>query len=139
MTFQLIYVITVSFQLFMRLYTAFTGVHKSYAIWIVYSLISPLRQLIFPFACLFTFFSLRKLRQFASFKKCAGRYSTSRSTKSTDSEHDHRQKSSVKTVPDSMRVSAESSTFFVVPHPKSNQLWQFAGGNNMTLVVCLSK
>ena len=90
----------------------------SFAIWIVYSLISPLRQLIFPFACLFTFFSLRKLRQFSPFKKCAGRYSSSRSTKST--EHDHRQKSSVKTVPDSTRVSPESSTFFVVPHPKSN-------------------
>ena len=115
MTFQIIYVITVSFQLFTRLYTAFTGAHKSYEIWIVYALISPLRQLVFPLACLFTFFSLRKLSHFAPFKRCR-RYSSS--TKSV--EHDHQQKSSVKTVPDSTRVSAESGTFFVVPHPKSN-------------------
>lgn len=114
MSFQIIYVVAVSFQLFTRLYSAFTGAHKSFAIWIVYSVISPLRQLIFPLACLFTFFSLRKLRQFSPFKKCAEHHSTSRST-----EH-NRQKSSVKTVPDSTRVSAESSTFFVVPHPKSN-------------------
>ena len=113
MTFQIIYVVTVSFQLFTRLYTAFTGAHKSFGIRIVYSLINPLKQLIFPFTCLFTFFSLRKLCQ-----KCAGHYSTSRSTKST--EHDCQQKLSVKTVPHSTRVSPESSTFFVVPHPKSN-------------------
>ena len=35
-------------------------------------------------------------------------------------QYDRQQKSSVKTVPNSTRVSAESSTFFVVPHPKSN-------------------
>ena len=113
MTFQIIYVITVSFQLFTRLYTAFTGAHKSYEIWIVYAIISPFRQLVFPLACLFTFFSLRKLYQFVPFKKCRC-YSTN------SADHDHQQKSSAKTVPDSTRVSAKSSTFFVVPHPKSN-------------------
>ena len=112
-------------------YTTFTWAHKSFEIWIVYSLISPLRQLIFSFACLFIFFSLRKLRQFAPFKKCGGRYSTSRSTKST--EYDHRQK-----------IECKDSTWFYVcvcgeqyifccPSSKilPVQLWQFAGGNNI--------
>ena len=113
--FILVYVVTVSFQLFTRLYTTFTGAHKDYEIWIVYALISPLRQLVFPLACLFTFFSLRKLSEFAPFKKCIHR----RYGKSV-ADHDHQQKLSAKTVPDSTRVSAESSTFFIVPHPKSN-------------------
>ena len=117
MSFQIVYVITVSFQLFTRLYTAYTGVHKSYAVWIVYSLISPLRQLIFPVACLFTFFPLRKLYMFIScakfkhYDKLSG-HSASQSNR----------KLSAKTVPDSTRVSAESSTFYNIPHPKSNDV-----------------
>lgn len=116
MGFQVVYVITVSFQLFTRLYTAYTGVHKSYAVWIVYSLISPLRQLIFPVACLFTFFSLRKLRMFVLCASPYDRLSTQPAKASS------RPKLSAKTVPDSTRVSAESSTFYIVPHPKSNDV-----------------
>ena len=106
MIFQIIYVLLVSFQLIVRL---ITPAHKSYEIWMAYALIGSLRQLIFPLACLFSFFSLMKLSEFVPFKMCS---------KKLDTRHYH--KLSAKTAPGSTRVSQLSSTYCIISHPASN-------------------
>ena len=61
MGFQIGYVLIVTFQLAVRLYTGLTGQRQHMSLWFVHAFIIPNGQLIFPLGCLACFYPVRKM------------------------------------------------------------------------------
>lgn len=114
MVFQFAYTITITFQLGVRLYTGLSKLQSPYALWLTFTAVSPIRQLLFPIGCIICFYPLKTmlLECFRKMQRCCCKRQSS-SYVEVDDPHfmEH------PTVPQSTRISQPSSTFFNVPHP----------------------
>ena len=118
MCFQLGYIIIVTLQLAVRLYTAISGSQQHIALWYMHAFIIPNGQLIFPIGYLICFNSVKKML-YESVRtiglKCSGWFNTC-------IHGAHNGQALVEggieqpTAPDSTRVSPPSNTFFVIPY-----------------------
>ena len=115
MVFQLLYTLTITFQLCVRLYSSLSQQQTHYALWLTFSIVSPFRQLLFPFGCLVCFYPVKAMFiKFFTQKacKCCCNESRSRSYEDVGNLVTRRA-----TNPESTRISQPSHTFFIVPHP----------------------
>ena len=118
MVFQFAYTITITFQLGVRLYTGLSKLQSPYAMWLTFTAVSPIRQLLFPIGCIICFYPLKNmlLEDFRKMQRCCCCRGQSSSYIEIDDPHflEH------VTVPQSTRISQPSSTFFSVPHPDNS-------------------
>ena len=114
MMFQFAYTITITFQLGVRLYTGLSKLQSPYALWLTFSAISPIRQLLFPIGCIICFYSLKTilLECFRKMQRCC-----CKRQRGIYIEVDNPNFMERATIPQSTRISQPSSTFFIVPHP----------------------
>ncbi len=115
MVFQFAYTITITFQLGVRLYTGLSKLQSPYALWLTFSVVSPIRQLLFPIGCFICFYSLKTilLECFRKIQRFCCRGQSSSLYVEVDNPHFIERA----TVPQSTRISQPSNTFFSVPHP----------------------
>lgn len=104
MLFQLVYILTILYQMIMRLYTGSKGQHDIYALWIIYAVISPSRQLIFPLGCLICFYPVKSMLSCRAWN-----------FQSSKQRH-YQNRGETSSVPESTRVSPWSHTYFIAPH-----------------------
>ena len=60
MVFQFAYTLTITFQLGVRLYTGLK-LQSYYSLWLTFSIVSPIRQLLFPVGCLICFYPIKDM------------------------------------------------------------------------------
>lgn len=127
MGFQLGYVLIVTFQLAVRLYTGLTGQRQHTGLWFIHAFIIPNGQLIFPLGCLACFYpvgkmlvgSIRKTSRKCKdwYKSCSCRACCKYKYKQTLSVNNSPQlETEAPTAPESSRVSLPSDTYFDVPY-----------------------
>ena len=128
MVFQFAYTITITFQLGVRLYTGLSQLQSPYTLWLTFTAVSPIRQLLFPVGCIICFYPFKDmlLECFRKVQRCC--YKGQRSSyveieSPYFTEH--------ATVPQSTRISQPSNTFFSVPHPDDST----TGALESTLLV----
>ena len=118
MCFQLGYIIIVTLQLAVRLYTAISGSQQHIVLWFMHAFIIPNGQLIFPVGYLICFYSVKKMLC-ESIRKarhkckewydiCVCRGQNGQALVEGDIENS--------TAPESNRVSQPSNTFFEIPY-----------------------
>ena len=114
MVFQFAYTLSITYQLGVRLYTGLSKVQSHYSLWLAFSVISPIRQLLFPIGCFFCFYPVKDmlLEYFRKVQKCCCKQQSS-----NYGEIENPYFTGHATTPESTRISQPSSTFFVVPHP----------------------
>ena len=118
--FQFAYTLAVTFQLGVRLYTGLSGHHidseNSYSLWLTFSFVSPIRELLFPIGCFICFYPVKAVVMDIFWKiwKCCFKL---RNSSYVEIENPDITRPRHATVPESTRISQPSSTFFVVPHP----------------------
>ena len=118
MVFQLCYILIVTLQLAVRLYTALSGSQQHIFLWYIHALVIPTGQLIFPLGYLACFYSAKKMlcELFTNArhqcknccKKWFCRAQNDEPILQEDIEHS--------TVPESNRVSPCSYTYFEIPY-----------------------
>ena len=122
MGFQLGYVLIVTFQLAVRLYTGLTGQRQHIGLWFIHAFIIPNGQLIFPLGCLACFYPVRKMLWGSILKtghKCKDWYKSCscRACKYNQTIDSSPQlETEAATAPESNRVSFPSDTYFDVPY-----------------------
>ena len=123
MGFQLGYVLIVTFQLAVRLYTGLTGQRQHIGLWFIHAFIIPNGQLIFPLGCLICFYPVKKMLGGSALKigcKCKDWYKNCSCMPCC--KHNQPINSSPQleteaaTAPESNRVSFPSHTYFDVPY-----------------------
>ena len=123
MGFQLGYILIVTFQLAVRLYTGLTGQRQHIGLWFIHAFIIPNGQLIFPLGCLACFYPVKKMLGGSVLKigrKCKDWYKSC--SCSACCKHSQPISSSPQleteaaTAPESNRVSYPSHTYFDVPY-----------------------
>ena len=118
MCFQLGYIIIVTLQLAVRLYTAISGSQQHIVLWYMHAFIIPNGQLIFPVGYLICFNPVKKMlyESVRTFRLKCNRWF------STCVQRAHNGQALVEggieqpTAPDSTRISPPSNTFFVIPY-----------------------
>ena len=118
MCFQLGYILIVTLQLIVRLYTTLTGSQQHIVLWYMHAFVIPNGQLIFPFGCLACFYPVRK-KLCGSIKKarhnCWVWYKDRLCCKAQDGQPLQEGETENSTAPESDRISPPSSTFFETP------------------------
>ena len=114
MVFQFAYTVTITFQLGVRLYTGLSKLQSHYALWLTFSFVSPIRQLLFPVGCIICFYPVKDmlLECFWKVQRCC-----CKGPSSSYNEIENPYFTGRATVPESTRISQPSDTIFVVPHP----------------------
>ena len=132
MGFQLVYVLIVTLQLAVRMYTALTGSQQHVVMWYIHAFVIPNGQLIFPLGCLLCFYSVNK-KLCGSIKKVrlncmdwCKNYLCRICYKQRNGQPFNLQKGEVEnaTAPESNRSSPPSSTFFTYLIPDASQWLQ---------------
>ena len=122
MCFQLGYVLIVTLQLVVRLYTGLTGRRQHIALWFMHAFVIPNGQLIFPLGCLACFYPVRQMLWTSLAKaghKCRDWYRSQSCTaccKHHQTMSSYQLEDEVATAPESNRVSLPSDTYFEVPY-----------------------
>ena len=119
MVFQFAYTLTITFQLGVRLYTNLTKIQSHYAVWLTFSVVSPIRQLLFPVGCLVCFYPLKimLLGSFWKMKKLCYYCIINGESSSSYVDIENPYFTGRATVPESTRISQPSNTFFAISHP----------------------
>ena len=120
MVFQFAYTLSITYQLSVRLYTGLSKVQSHYSLWLAFSVISPIRQLLFPLGCFLCFYPVKDmlLKYFRKVQRCCCNHSNQQSSSYGEVENPYF--TGHATTPESTRISQPSSTFFVVPHPNES-------------------
>ena len=119
MCFHLVYIIIVTLQLAVRLYTTLTGSQQHVALWYMHAIVIPNGQLIFPLGYLACFYSVRKMLC-ESFTKarhkckdwCKRCFCRAQNGQRLLLEEDTENP----TAPESNRISPASNTYFEIPY-----------------------
>jgi hypothetical protein len=121
--FQLGYILIITFQLAVRLYTGLIGQRQHIGLWYIHAFIIPNGQLIFPLGCLACFYPVKKMLGGSVLKighKCKDWYkgcSCRACCKHTETTNSSPQlETEAATAPESNRVSFPSHTYFDVPY-----------------------
>ena len=119
MVFQFAYTLSITYQLGVRLYTGLSKVQNHYSLWLAFSVISPIRQLLFPFGCFLCFYPVKDmlLEHFRKVQRCC---CCCCKQESNYSEIENPYFTGHATTPESTRISQPSDTFFIVPHPNDS-------------------
>ena len=117
MVFQFAYTLSITYQLGVRLYTGLSKIQSHYSLWLAFSVVSPIRQLLFPIGCFFCFYPVKDmlLEYYRKVQRCCHKQQSS-----SYGEIENPYFTGHATTPESTRISQPSSTFFVVPHPNES-------------------
>ena len=121
MLFQFVYIFSVLSQTSIRLYTGLAH-HSIYAFWIIYAVVSPSRQLLFPVGYLVCFYPIKSMLSNFLFRR---RNKYGHIHKNHNENFDITR---VATVRESTRVSPLSHTYFIVPHESHTEESRFSIG-----------
>ena len=122
MSFQLGYVLIVTLQLAVRLYTGLTGQRQHIGLWFMHAFIIPNGQLIFPLGCLACFYPVTKMLWGSIVKnghRCGDWYKSCSCRvccKYSHTINSLQWENEAATAPESNRVSFRSDTYFDVPY-----------------------